>query len=100
MGESNMLGYKDYKQILNRFKQRLQEKFGANLLSLVLFGSVARGTAGDESDIDLLIILNETPASYYKCLEPIIGIELKLRGSSPETAAPPMFSTIILSKEE
>lgn len=29
--------------------------------SIVLFGSVARGTADQESDVDLLIVLNEQP---------------------------------------
>ncbi len=35
---SSMRGYEDYKQILIKFKQLLQEKFGDNLISLVLFG--------------------------------------------------------------
>lgn len=53
--------------------QSLLEKFGANLLTLVLFGSVARGTAKQESDIDLLIILKDAPDSYYRRLEPMAG---------------------------
>lgn len=96
-----MLGYENHKELLNRFKQLLQEKFGVNLISLVLFGSVARNTAGVESDIDLLIILKEAPASYFKRLEPVIDIELKLRESVAfTTMTPPMLSTIILSSEE
>lgn len=94
-------GYKDYKQILNKFKHSLLEKFSANLISLVLFGSVARGTAKQESDIDLLIILENAPDSYYRRLEPVIDIELKLRDEAFETTgAAPIFSSIILSKEE
>lgn len=96
-----MLGYENYKELLNRFKQLLKEKFGANLISIVLFGSVARNTAGVESDIDLLIIIKEAPSSYYKRLEPIIGIELKLRQSAELTKdGSPMLSTIILSRDE
>jgi len=95
-----MLSYEDYKQILTKLKQLLLKTFGANLNSLVLFGSVARGTAREESDIDLLIILKNAPASYYKRLEPVVDIELKLRESALERAAPPMFSCIILSREE
>lgn len=96
-----MCGYKDYKQILDKFSQLLLEKFSDNLISLVLFGSVARGTAKTESDIDLLIILKDAPDSYYKRLEPVIDIELKLREEAFETTeAVLIFSSIVLSKEE
>ena len=95
-----MRRFEDLKESINNFKQSLLEKFKDNIISLILFGSVARGTAGDESDIDLLIILKDAPASYYRRLEPIIDIELKLRESAPETAMPHMFSTMILSREE
>ncbi len=96
-----MRGYKDYKRTVTKFNQSLQESFGANLISLVLFGSVARGAAKTESDIDLLIILKDAPAVYYKRLEPVIDIELKLRDEAFETTgAAPTFSSIVLSKEE
>ena len=36
---------------------------GARLVSLVLFGSVARGTASQSSDIDLLVVADELPRS-------------------------------------
>lgn len=96
-----MLGYEDYKEILIKFKQLLIERFGDNLISLVLYGSVARGAARDESDIDLLIILKDAPPSYYQRIEPVMDIELKLRKLTSETTGvTPIFSTIILSKEE
>jgi predicted nucleotidyltransferase len=97
----DMFGYEDYKQILDSFKQSLLERFSSNLISLVLFGSVARGSAKQESDIDLLIILKDAPDSYYKCLEPVVDIELKLRKEAFETTGTTaMFSSIILSKKE
>ena len=40
--------------------QKLQEHFKSQLLGLVLFGSVSRGTERPSSDIDLLIVLAET----------------------------------------
>ncbi|MFH0903668.1 MAG: nucleotidyltransferase domain-containing protein [Methanobacteriota archaeon] len=96
-----MRRYQDYKEILNKFNQLLLESFGANLISLVLFGSVARGTAKQESDIDLLIILKGAHDSYYRRLEPVVDIELKLRKEAFETTgATAMFSSIILSKKE
>ncbi len=93
-----MRGYTDYKEALSRFEQSLLKKFGDNLISLVLYGSVARGTAKEESDIDLLIILKDAPDTYYERLEPVIDIEISLLKSISGTA--PMFSSLILSKEE
>lgn len=96
-----MRGYKEHKEILDKFKQLLHTRFGDNLISLVLYGSVARGTAKQESDIDLLIILKDAPEVYYKRLEPVVDIELKLRKEAFETTAMAlMFSSIILSKQE
>ncbi|MBU4491085.1 MAG: nucleotidyltransferase domain-containing protein [Euryarchaeota archaeon] len=93
-----MRGYEDYKEILNKFTQLLRKRIGDNLISLILHGSVARGAAKDESDIDLLIILKDAPAAYCERLEPVIEIELKLRENF--SGAPPIFSSLILSKEE
>lgn len=88
----------DYKQILNKFTQKLFARFKDDLISLVLFGSVTRGTARKESDIDILIILNDAPDSYYDRLKPVIDIELELRNDIE--GMPPVFSSIILSMDE
>lgn len=93
-----MNSIKNYKQILNKFKQKLLARFKDDLISMVLFGSVARGTARKESDIDILIILNDAPDSYYNRLKPVIDIELELRNDIE--GMPPVFSSIILSLDE
>lgn len=41
-------------QILNEATQRLVEQFAPT--RIILFGSQARGTAGDRSDVDLLVV--------------------------------------------
>jgi len=48
-----------------RYAALLQAVLGANLISVVLFGSVARGEAGPDSDIDLLIIGGEFPPGRF-----------------------------------
>lgn len=50
-----------YKETLNEFLGKCKEKFGKDLVSVVLFGSVAKGTAKEYSDIDLLIVAKELP---------------------------------------
>jgi predicted nucleotidyltransferase len=95
---NNMEMLSDYKQILNKFKQKLLARFKDDLISLVLFGSVARGTARKESDIDVLIILKDAPDSYYDRLKPVIDIELEMR--KDVEGMQPIFSSIILSQDE
>ncbi|MCC6622515.1 MAG: nucleotidyltransferase domain-containing protein [Deltaproteobacteria bacterium] len=43
---------------------RLDEVYGEELVSVVLFGSVARGTAHATSDIDLLIVFRTLPHGH------------------------------------
>jgi predicted nucleotidyltransferase len=43
---------------LARFRESLVEKFGARLRELVLFGSYARGEANEDSDVDVLVVID------------------------------------------
>jgi len=49
--------------ILSELKQRLTEHYGDRLERLVLFGSHARGDAEPDSDIDVLVVLNDLDES-------------------------------------
>ena len=44
--------------ILGRSREALREAHGERLSGVVLFGSEARGDAGDDSDIDVLVLLD------------------------------------------
>ena len=46
-------------EALDRFRASLQARFGERLRELILFGSHARGDAGPESDVDLLVVIDE-----------------------------------------
>jgi predicted nucleotidyltransferase len=46
--------------ILRRFRQALAELYGPALDQAVLFGSRARGDAGEHSDYDVAVFLKET----------------------------------------
>jgi len=41
-----------------QFTKALLERLGSNLHAVVLYGSVARGTARSESDVDLLVVID------------------------------------------
>jgi uncharacterized protein len=47
---------KNYKTTLKDLKARLVRELGDKLDSIILYGSIARGNFGRESDIDLLLI--------------------------------------------
>jgi predicted nucleotidyltransferase len=48
---------------LDRYVAALRRRFGSDLVSVVLFGSWARGEARAESDIDLLVVARGLPRS-------------------------------------
>ena len=50
-----------YKSLLEKLVNLMKEKLGDNLVSVVLFGSVARGDYRRDSDIDLLIVVKNLP---------------------------------------
>jgi uncharacterized protein len=43
---------------LDRYAEALRERFGARVSEVVLFGSHARGTAHEESDVDVLVAVD------------------------------------------
>lgn len=45
-------------QLLGAIKSRLAEAHGQRLRGVVLYGSEARGEAGSDSDIDILVLLD------------------------------------------
>ncbi|NJE01177.1 nucleotidyltransferase domain-containing protein [Thermococcus sp. JdF3] len=47
----------DYRKIAEAFARDAKKLLGKDLVEIILFGSVARGEAGEESDIDLLVIV-------------------------------------------
>jgi hypothetical protein len=53
------------REVLHHTTQSLQDLYGARLNRLILFGSYARGEAGPESDVDLLVVL-EGPVSSHE----------------------------------
>lgn len=55
--ETNKLGEKNIENILHELKQELKRIYKNKLVSLILYGSYARGEAGKDSDIDVVVVL-------------------------------------------
>ena len=61
------------RQLVQTCKERLVQHYGARFKGLILYGSMARGTEEPESDVDLLVLLDE-PFNHFAELEPLIDL--------------------------
>lgn len=50
-----------YKELAERLLKEIEQYYGPNLVSVVIFGSVAAGTMRADSDIDILICAQQLP---------------------------------------
>lgn len=83
-------------RFLQRFVDRLRDRAGGNLRSVVLFGSRVRGTARPDSDIDLLIVFTDLPKSYFERNAQIKEVLNDVRSEFEW----PLVSTVLLTTEE
>lgn len=69
--------------ILKDLKENIVNYYSDRLISLVVFGSFARGTATPESDVDLLLIVNGLHKRKMKRIEEFIdNVEEKIENVS------------------
>ena len=50
----------DLRKMLLVLEEKLQRVYGNKLKAVILYGSVARGTATEESDIDIMVLVDGT----------------------------------------
>ena len=92
-----------YRDVVGKLLEGLLATWGEKLVSLVVFGSVARGEARRDSDVDVLVIGANLPRQRFKrqelfemaerMAEPLIE-DLRSKGLSLD------FSPVILDVEE
>ena len=68
-------------EAVREYGRRLRTVFGARVADVVVFGSVARGDAHEDSDVDVLVLLDGPTFAERRCAIDIggsIGIEMRL----------------------
>lgn len=89
---------REYESLLQELLRLLREEFGDRVRSLLVFGSVARGTARPDSDVDVCVVIRELPVSRYRrhlLVGPVLErlrqsaayADLIRRGYTPDVAA-------------
>lgn len=80
----------DVAQALERFLAEATERFPDRIQRVVLFGSVARGEAREDSDVDLLVVWDGSEGEAIRSLVPITseilvdtGVDLAIHPVSP-----------------
>ena len=77
--------------------QRIREYYGGRLVSLALFGSVARGTSHRGSDMDLLIVANGLPRGRVARADEFRIIERQVAEVLPDA---PFLSPVFKTPDE
>ncbi|MCK4734610.1 MAG: nucleotidyltransferase domain-containing protein [Methanophagales archaeon] len=83
---------KRYQEAVDEFMKRVLEKYRDRIESIILFGSVARGVAKEESDVDILIV---TKDEDFRLRRALIGIAFDILLETEEN-----ISVKALSKDE
>jgi len=93
-----------YRTVVARLLDGLRAKFKEDLISLVVFGSVARGEARPGSDIDVLVVIRGLPKGRFKRLMAFYEVEEGLEPLLDELqegyGMRPIVSPILKTPEE
>ncbi len=74
--------------------EQCQAVYGDRLVSLVVFGSVARGTSGPDSDLDFLVIADDLPFGRVARVRQLDDVEKRLRATTfPNVRLSPVLKT-------
>jgi predicted nucleotidyltransferase len=80
-------------QIIRQCKEVLTRQYGKRLKGVILYGSTARGQSALDSDIDLLVLLEE-PLDYFTELRRLVDVlyPMQLESEQLISAKPVLIS--------
>jgi uncharacterized protein len=90
-------------KLVERLSEEIKILYSGRRVSLVVFGSVGRGTATAESAIDLLIVATDLPSGRIKRVSEFTTVGNKLQHDFDELKKKgiyPCFSPVIKTPEE
>jgi hypothetical protein len=73
-----------YTSVVSTVREALVAGYGTRLVSLAIFGSIARGVATPESDIDLLVVANGLPNGRMSRVREFASMENGMLSRHPE----------------
>ena len=81
LGEHHSEGFlqKCFDDLLMRLKEKCAEFYGNSLVSLLVYGSVGRGTMRPDSDIDLLIVAEPLPKGRIPRVREFDAVERSMK---------------------
>ncbi|MFB3904719.1 MAG: nucleotidyltransferase domain-containing protein [Acidobacteriota bacterium] len=69
----------DFDVLLDKLAKACREVYGERLISLLVFGSVGRGTPNPDSDIDLLLVVAGLPQGRVRRVREFFAVESRVR---------------------
>jgi predicted nucleotidyltransferase len=66
------------KNVVNEVQARMLMLFGSKLKKIILFGSYARNEADNESDIDILLLIDEDKSNLKQYHDRIVDVIVEL----------------------
>jgi len=81
-----------YRKAIDEFVDKAMERYGDRIESIILFGSVVRGEADRDSDIDVLVVVKKED---YRLRRALIGIAFDIMLQTGENV-----SVKVLSKND
>jgi len=88
-----------YAELTTRLAEACADLYGDRLISLVVFGSVGRGTPKPDSDVDLLLIAEPLPKGRMARVEEFAQVERRL-GAERSPLDTPCISPVFKTPEE
>jgi predicted nucleotidyltransferase len=67
-----------YRSLVNGLVELIKTEYGDELVSVAVFGSIARGTARKDSDLDVLIIASRLPRSRRERVQRFLNVKSEL----------------------
>lgn len=93
-----------YEELLKKTVDEMKRYFDKNLVSVVLYGSLARGDVKKDSDIDLLVIFEDLPKERLKRQDIFMTMEREvdeeIKRIYEKWGCYPCISPVLKTKEE